>query len=75
MRRLNKIKPRKEFYQTDIETIRKIAVENHGEVEYVAEPEALEYHESLDVSDEDAEYIESVYEAEDEKDEAVPDDA
>jgi hypothetical protein len=74
-RRLNKIKPRKEFYRTDMETIRKIAVENHGDVEYVAEPEALEYHESLDVSDEDAEYIESVYEAEDEKDDAVPDNA
>jgi len=72
--RLNKIKPRKEFYKTDIETIRKIVLEHHGEVEYVADPEALEYHQSLTMTDEDAEYIEKVYqEAEDEDDLPVSD--
>jgi len=60
--RLNKIKPRKEFFKTDIETIRKVVLEHHGEVEYVADPEALEYHQSLTMTDEDAEYIEQVYE-------------
>ena len=37
-------------------------VENHGEVEYVADPEALEYRQSLGMSDEDQEFIERVYE-------------
>ena len=73
--RLNKIKPRKEFYRADIEHIRKIVQENHGEVEYVADAEALEYRQSISMSDEDAEYIEKVYGVEDEEVETVPDDA
>ena len=74
--RLNKIKPRKEFYRSDLESIRRIVIENHGEVDYVADAEALQYRQSLDMSDEDAEYIEQVYKAEeDEGGEAVPDDA
>lgn len=74
--RLNKIKPRKEFYRSDIESIRRIVIENQGEVDYVADAEALQYRQSLDMSDEDAEYIEQVYKAEeDEGGEAVPDDA
>ncbi len=60
--RLNKIKPRKEFFKTDIEAIRRIVEEHHGEVQYVATPEALEYRQSLTISDEDSEFIESVYE-------------
>ncbi len=59
--RLNKINPRKEFFRAEIEAIRQIVQEHHGEVQYVAEPEALEYHQSLTISDEDEEYIESVY--------------
>ncbi len=41
--RLNKLKPRKEFFRTDFEAIRAIVEEHHGEVQYVADPEALEY--------------------------------
>ena len=59
--RLNKIKPRKEFFRTDIEAIHQIVVEHKGEVEYVADPEALEYRQSQTMSDEDAEYVEKVY--------------
>ena len=59
--RINKANPRKEFFRADIETLKKIVQENHGEVEYVVSPEALEYHQSLTMSDEDAEYIQSVY--------------
>jgi hypothetical protein len=61
-RRINRARPRKEFFRSSIDEIRQIVLENHGEVEYVVDPEALEYHQSLTMSDEDAEYIESVYE-------------
>lgn len=72
--RINKIKPRKEFFKADIETIRQLVEENHGEVQYVANPEALEYRQGLEISDEDYEFIESVYDAVDEESEAVTDD-
>ncbi|QDV91049.1 hypothetical protein RAS2_21380 [Phycisphaerae bacterium RAS2] len=66
--RINKANPRKEFFRIDMESIVNIVRENHGTVEYVAEPEALQYHESLSMSDEDHEYIESLYEADDDDD-------
>ena len=72
--RLNKARPRKEFFKTDVESIRRIVEENHGEVHYVADPEALEYRQSLDMTDEDYEFIESVYDAVDEENQPVTDD-
>jgi hypothetical protein len=59
--RLNRVNPRKEFFRTDIEAIRKIVEEHHGEVQYVADAEALEYRQSLEMTEEDGEFIESVY--------------
>lgn len=59
--RLNKVNHRKEFFRTNIETIREMVESQHGEVEYVADAEALEYRQSLDMSDEDLVYLESVY--------------
>jgi len=59
--RINKARPRKEFFKTDLDTICKIVRENHGEVEYIADPEALEYRQSMSMSDQDQEFIESVY--------------
>ncbi|MCX5670374.1 MAG: GIY-YIG nuclease family protein [Planctomycetota bacterium] len=73
--RLNKIKPRKEFFRADIEHIRKIVQENHGEVEYVANAEALQYRQSISMSEDDAQYIEEVYAVEDEEEEPIADDA
>ena len=61
--RVNKVNFRKEFFKTDIETIRGIVKENHGEVEYVADAEALEFRESLDMPEEDYEFIEQAYDA------------
>lgn len=72
--RVNKINPRKEFFKTDVETVRQIVEASHGEVQYVADPEALQYRQSLDVSEEDYAYIESVYSAVDEEHQDVPDD-
>ena len=59
--RLNRVNPRKEFFRSSIDEIRRIVEENHGEVQYQADPEALEYRQSLEISDQDEEYIESVY--------------
>jgi hypothetical protein len=72
--RLNKIKPRKEFFRTDIEAIRQIVEENHGEVEYVADAEALEYHQSLTMSEEDSEFVEGLYAGLSDEDQAEADD-
>ncbi|MCK5113901.1 MAG: GIY-YIG nuclease family protein [Phycisphaerae bacterium] len=71
--RINKANPRKEFFKTDIETIRQIVEKNHGEVEYVADPEALEYRQSLEMSAEDQEFIESVYDAIEDESETIVD--
>jgi len=60
--RLNKIKPRKEFFRTDLDAIRQVVEQNHGEVQYVADAEALEYRQSLEMSEDDSEFIEEVYE-------------
>ena len=72
--RLNKTNPRKEFFRTDIEAIRKVVEEHHGEVQYVANAEALEYNQSMAMSDEDSEFVEAVYNAAEEESEPVADD-
>ena len=59
--RINKINPRREFFRTDIEAIHELVKAHHGEVEYLADPEALQYRQSLTMSDEDLEFIEHVY--------------
>lgn len=55
--RVNKVNPRREFFRTDIKTLAHLVEKNHGKVDYVLEPEALEYNESLNMSDEDYEYV------------------
>jgi len=72
--RLNKVKPRKEFFKASIDRIREIVLKNHGEVEYVADMEALQYRQSLGMSEEDAEYIEKVFDAAEEEEEPIQDD-
>jgi hypothetical protein len=72
--RINKMNPRKEFFKTDLDVVRKIVEQNHGQVEYVADAEALEYRQTLAMSDEEAEYIESVYDAISDEDETVAED-
>lgn len=64
---------RKGFFCSDIETIVKIVKENHGEVDYVADAEALQYRQSLSMSDEDAEYVERVFDEADEDGELLED--
>jgi DNA repair exonuclease SbcCD ATPase subunit len=66
--RLNKLKPRKEFYHADLDSIVQIVRENHGEVEYRADAEALEYRQSLVASDEDLKVVEEAWGKQDEDD-------
>lgn len=61
--RVNRVNFRKEFFRVDLETIRAIVEENHGVVEYVADAEALQYRQSLTISDEDFEFLAKVAEA------------
>lgn len=56
--RVNKVNFRKEFFHTNIELIRDIVEKHHGKVDYVADPEALQYRETLEMSEEDYEFIE-----------------
>jgi hypothetical protein len=70
---INKTNPRKEFFRTDIQTIVQLVTENHGQVEYVADPEALQYRQSLSMSDEDLEFIEEVFDEIDDESEALED--
>jgi len=73
--RLNKIKPRKEFFRTDLDAIRQIVEQDHGEVDYVADAEALEYRQSFEMSEDDSEFIESLYEKLSDEDKNGGDDA
>jgi hypothetical protein len=58
--RLNKVNFRKEFFRVDLELIRNVVETNHGEVDFVADAEALEYHGTLDLAEEDYEFVERV---------------
>ncbi|HET9236153.1 MAG TPA: GIY-YIG nuclease family protein [Oligoflexus sp.] len=44
--RVNKVNLRKEYFRVDLEMIHKFVEENHGKVEYHAEPQAIEFHET-----------------------------
>jgi hypothetical protein len=65
--RVNKANPRKEFFRADIESIHQIVKEHHGEVDYVVVPEALQYRQSVQMSDADQEIIDEVYDELDEE--------
>lgn len=45
--RLNHINRRKEYFKVSLEEIEKVVQENHGTIEFIVEPEAREYRESL----------------------------
>jgi hypothetical protein len=71
---VNKTNPRKEFFRTDIETIVQIVKENHGDVQYVADAEALQYRQSLTMPEEDQQFIEHVFEELENEDETFAQD-
>ena len=72
--RINRTNPRKEFFKTEIDLIYEIVKKHHGEVQYVADAEALEYHQSLSMTDEDQEVIDQVFEEVDDEEPVTADD-
>jgi hypothetical protein len=56
--RVNRVNLRKEFFRVTIEEIASAVREHHGEVEYTADAEALEYMNSQAATDADVEEIE-----------------
>jgi hypothetical protein len=73
--RVNKTNPRKEYFKIDLQTILQVVTEHHGEVQYVADAEALQFRQSLNMSEEDQEFIEDIYDKlEDESTTVVEDD-
>jgi DNA-directed RNA polymerase subunit RPC12/RpoP len=61
--RVNRVNFRKEFFRVDLETIHKLVVELHGEVDYIADAEALEYHRTVEMSEEEFEDMEQMADA------------
>lgn len=45
-RRMNYVNRRREYFQISLEEIEKVVLENHGEIEFIHEPEAREFRES-----------------------------
>jgi len=61
--RVNKVNFQKEFFRVDFDFIRKVVESQHGEVEYQAEPAALQYRETANMSNEDFDFIERTVES------------
>jgi Meiotically up-regulated gene 113 len=61
-KRLNKVNPRKEFFRVTFDEILQVVRENHGEVSYKADAEALEYLQSQSMTEEEMEEVEEVFE-------------
>jgi len=59
--RVNKANPRKEFFKVTLDQIVKVAEKEHEVVEYKADPEALQYWQSINMKEEDQEFIEQVF--------------
>lgn len=60
--RINKVNPRKEYFKAVLDDIKLFVEKHHGEVSYIADAEALEYRQSIVMSEQDQEYIEEVFE-------------
>ena len=69
--RMNKVNNRKEFFRVPLDTIRQSVERHHGEVEYVADAEALQYRESLETSNDDFTFISKTMDALTKDDETV----
>ena len=59
---VNKVNPRKEFFQVSLDEIVRVVKAHRGEVEYVVDAEAIQYRESLKINPEEQRYIEAVFE-------------
>lgn len=59
--RVNKVNFRKEFFRVDVEAIINCVGKHHGTIDYVADPEALEYNESRQMTDDEMDIVEAAY--------------
>jgi T5orf172 domain len=57
--RVNRVNFRKEYFRLPLSEIVDCVQENHGSIEYIAVPEALQYRESLEIAPEQVEELES----------------
>ena len=57
--RVNRVNLRKEYFQVDLSIIMDVVRQHHGHIEYIAQPEALEYRESLTISPDELVQVES----------------
>ncbi|MEZ6041698.1 MAG: GIY-YIG nuclease family protein [Planctomycetaceae bacterium] len=51
--RVNRVNFRKEYFRVALETIHQSVLELHGNVEYIADAEALEYHRTMEMPEEE----------------------
>ena len=49
--RINRVNYRKEFFRVNLNSVVSLVEKNHGTVDYVAEPNAFEYREGLEMTD------------------------
>ena len=59
--RVNRVNLRKEFFRVSVGEIAAAVRQHHGEIEYIAEPEALEYRESQRTTDTELQAMERVH--------------
>ncbi|EFI5463614.1 GIY-YIG nuclease family protein, partial [Escherichia coli] len=53
--RVNKVNLRKEFFRVELEKIIEVVKHHHGNIEYVANPAALQYYRTLEMEGQDSE--------------------
>ena len=60
-RRVNRANPRKEFFRVSLHEIVEAVKQNHGVVDFVTDPEALDFRASQQMSDADMEFNDSLF--------------
>lgn len=71
--RLNRMNPRKEFFRVSLAEIVSAVQRHHGQVEYTADAEAIEYRNSLMATDADLNEMDDVFGTDDESPNGTPD--
>lgn len=59
--RVNRVNMRKEFFRVALDEIAAAVQAEHGQIEYTADAEALEYRQSVEMTSEDAELVEAAF--------------
>jgi hypothetical protein len=62
LHRINKVNPRKEYFRVTLDAIREVVVKHAGEVTYTADAEALQFRQSITMTEEDQREVEEAFE-------------